>query len=106
MLNKQLLRFKFLPNCRHLHTIIFMPKKSWASEDQQTWLLARLADFRQAQEAKTTPIFFAELYKNFHEEWPLPSPNAGEISKEDGNEEVAKTVKQKASENVSGSLTT
>jgi hypothetical protein len=83
-----------------------MPKKSWASDDQQTWLLAQLADFRLAQEAKTTPIFFTNLYKKFHEEWPLPSPNADEISKEDGNEELAKTVKQKASENVSGSLTT
>jgi hypothetical protein len=83
-----------------------MPKKSWASEDQQTWLLAQLPDFRRAQEAKVTPIFFAKLYQKFHEEWPVPSPNADEISKEDGNEEMAKTVKQKASENVSGSLTT
>ena len=83
-----------------------MPKKSWASEEQQTWLFAQLADFHQAQEAKTTPIYFAELYQKFLEEWPLPSPNADKISKEDGNEEKAKTVKQKASENVSGSLTT
>jgi ATP-dependent helicase/DNAse subunit B len=82
-----------------------MPKKTWASEEQQTWLLAQLADFRQAQEAKTTPTFFADLYQKFHEEWPLASPNADEISKADENEEMAKTVKQKASENVSGSLT-
>lgn len=105
-MDEQLLRFDFLPHCHHLHTTIFMPKKSWASEDQQTWLLAQLSDFRQAQEAKTTPIFFTELYQKFHEQWPLPSPNADEISKADGNEEMAKTVKQKASENVSGSLTT
>jgi hypothetical protein len=83
-----------------------MPKKSWASEEQQTWLLAQLADFRQAQESKTTPSFFITLYQKFHEQWPLASPNADEISKEDGNEEKAKTIKQKASEHVSGTLTT
>jgi hypothetical protein len=58
-----------------------MPKKSWASEEQQTWLLAQLGDFRQAQEAKTTPGFFIKLYKNFHETWPLAPANADEISK-------------------------
>jgi hypothetical protein len=82
-----------------------MPKKSWASEKQHTWLLAQLPDFRQAQEEKTTPSFFTELYQKFHEEWPLASPNADEISTADGNEEKAKTVKQKASENVSDSFT-
>jgi hypothetical protein len=79
----------------------FMPKKTWASEDQQTWLLAQLADFRQAQEAKTTPGYFIELFQNFHEMWPLAPPNADEISKADGNDEKAKTLKQKASEVVS-----
>jgi hypothetical protein len=78
-----------------------MPKKTWASDEQQNWLFAQLADFRQAQEAKTTPSFFTELYENFHVEWPLASPNADEISKADGNEEKAKTLKQKASEHVS-----
>jgi hypothetical protein len=82
-----------------------MPKKSWASEEQQTWLLAQLADFRLAQEAKTTPSFFSDLYQKFHEEWPLASPDANDISKADGNEEKAKTVKQKASETVSGLFT-
>ena len=72
-----------------------MPKKSWASEEQQTWLFSKLADFCQAQEVKTTPKFFIELYQNFQEEWPLSPPNA------DGNEEKAKTVEQKASEHVS-----
>lgn len=78
-----------------------MPKKSWASLEQQTWLLAQLADFRQAQEAKTTPAFFLELYKNFHEKWPLASPSTEEISKAEENEEQAQTLMQKASENVS-----
>jgi predicted metal-dependent hydrolase len=78
-----------------------MPKKSWASAEQQTWLLTKLADFRQAQEAKTTQSFFNDLYQKFHESWPLASPNADEISKAEGNEEKAKTHKQKASEHVS-----
>jgi hypothetical protein len=51
-----------------------------------------------------TPSFFVELYQKFHEEWPLTSPNAKEISKADANKEKAKTLKQKASEQVSGSL--
>ena len=83
-----------------------MPKKSWASDEQQTWLLAQLGEFRQAQVEKTTPSFFTDLYKKFHEEWPLAPPNADEISKSDGNEEMAKTIKQKASENVSRSFIT
>jgi predicted metal-dependent hydrolase len=80
-----------------------MPKPSWASEEQQTWLLSKLADFRQAQEAKTTPTFFIELYQKFHESWPVALPDDEEISQADGNEEKAKTDKQKASEQVSGS---
>lgn len=83
-----------------------MPKKSWASNEQQTWLLAQLADFRQAQETKTTPSFFSELYQKFQEQWPLASPNSNEISEADGSEEKAKTLKQKASEHVSDSFTT
>ena len=82
-----------------------MPKKSWASDEQQTWLLAQLADFRQAQESKTTPTFFITLYQKFHEQWPLASPNTDEISQVDGNEEKAKLIKQKASEHVSHSFT-
>lgn len=83
-----------------------MPKKSWASKEQQTWLLARLTDFRQAQEAKTTPSFFTELYEKFLAQWPPALPNADEILEADGNEEKAKTLKQKASEHVSDSFTT
>ena len=82
-----------------------MPKKSWASDEQQTWLLAQLADFRQAQESKTTPTFFITLYQKFYEQWPLASPNTDEISQVDGNEEKAKLIKQKASEHVSRSFT-
>jgi hypothetical protein len=81
-----------------------MPKKSWASDEQQTWLLAKLSDFRQAQEAKLTPGFFIDLYQKFHDEWPLASPDADEISAADGNEEKAGTLKQKASEQVSKSF--
>jgi hypothetical protein len=83
-----------------------MPKKSWASDEQQTWLFAQLADFRQAQEGKTTPNFFIDLYEKFHTKWPLAAPNANEINEADGNEEKAKTLKQKASENVGGSTFT
>jgi len=100
----QVVAIIFLPHSHHLPTTT-MPKKSWALEEQQTWLLAQLADFRLAQEAKTTPIFFTDLYQKFHEVWPPAPPNADEILKADGNEEKAKTVKQKASETVSGLFT-
>ena len=81
-----------------------MPKKSWASKEQETWLFDQLADFRQAQEAKTTPIYFSDLYEKFLEKWPIVSPTADEISKADGSEEKAKTAKQKAFEQVSSSF--
>ena len=79
-----------------------MPKKTWASDKQQSWLFAQLADFCQAQEAKTTPSFFRKLYENYHERWPPSPPNADELSNADENEEKAKILKQKASELVSG----
>ena len=95
-----------LPLCLHLLTCtLIMPKNSWASEEQQTWLLAHLSTFHQAQEAKTTPCFFIELYQKFHEQWPLAFPNSDEISKADGNEKKAITLKLKASKQVSGSFT-
>ena len=78
-----------------------MPKKTWASDEQQTWLSDQLADFRKAQEAKTTAGFFIELYQNFHDTWPPAPPNAEELSKADGSEEKAITDKLKASELVS-----
>ena len=43
---------------------ITMPKKLWASKDQQDWLYAQLPDFRITQEAKTTPSFFSKIIKN------------------------------------------
>ena len=49
--------------------------------------------------------FFHQLFQKFHEQWPPASPNADEISKADGNEEKAITLKQKASKQVSGSFT-
>jgi hypothetical protein len=79
-----------------------MPKKSWASKDQQTWLFEQLADFRQAQEGKMIHTFFSDLYEKFHEKWPVAPPNAEEISEADGSEEKATTDKVKASEKVSG----
>lgn len=81
-----------------------MPKKSWASEEQKTWLLTQLADFWKAQEAKAVPSFFIGLYEDFHKEWPVAPPDADELSKADGNEDMAKTIKEKASEVVSSSF--
>jgi hypothetical protein len=78
-----------------------MPKKSWASKEQQDWLYGQLADFRIAQEAKTTPSFFAKIYQDFHAQWPLSSLTTEEIAADDGNTELAQTTKEKASESVS-----
>jgi hypothetical protein len=88
----------------HLHLIVpaIMPKKSWASVDQQNWLFAQLAEFHQAQDAKTTPSFFAQIFNQFHDQWPVDSPTMTEIADAEGNEEQAETVKEKASESVSG----
>ena len=93
--------YHFLLNSLQLFT---MPKKTWTSDEQQSWLFAHLTDFRQSQEVKTTPSFFRELYENYHEKWPLSLSDADELSNTDGNEEKAKTLKQKASELVSGSF--
>jgi hypothetical protein len=81
-----------------------MPKKSWASQEQQHWLFDQLTAFRIAQEAKTTPSFFTKIYEEFHTQWPISPPTAGEIAANDGNAELALTIKQKASESVGGTF--
>jgi hypothetical protein len=81
-----------------------MPKKSWASKEQQDWLYAQLPNFRIAQEAKTTPSFFSNIFQEFHAKWPVPSPTAKEIAADDGSQEQAQTTKEKASESVSDSF--
>ena len=48
-----------------------------------------------------TPSFVSKIYKEFHAQWPVPSPTAEEIAANDGNEEQAQTIKEKASESVS-----
>ena len=78
-----------------------MPKKSWASKDQQYWLYAQLPDFCITQDAKMTPSFFSKIYEEFHAQWPGPSPTAEGIAANDGNEEQAQTIKGKANESVS-----
>jgi hypothetical protein len=78
-----------------------MPKKSWASKEQQEWLYTQLPDFRISQEAKTTPSFFLKIYQEFHAKWPVTPSTAEENAVDTGNEEQAQTTKQKASENVS-----
>ena len=50
-------------------------------------------------------MFIIELYQKFHEQWPPAFPNSDEISKADGNEKKAITLKLKASKQVSGSFT-
>lgn len=80
-----------------------MPKKSWASKEQQDWLYAQLPTFRIAQEAKTTPSFFLKIYQEFHAQWPVPAPTTEEIADDDGSQEQAQTTKEKASESVSHS---
>jgi hypothetical protein len=78
-----------------------MPKKSWASKEQQDWLFTNLPDFRIAQEAKSTPSFFSKLYEDFHAKWPLAPLTTEEIAADEGNQELAQTNKEKASESVS-----
>ena len=48
--------------------------------------------------ASMTPSFF---YKEFHAQWSVPFPTAEEIAANDGNEEQAQTIKEKANESVS-----
>ena len=78
-----------------------MPKQSWASKEQLDWLFDQLAAFHIAQEARATPNFFLKIYQDFHTQWPLSPPTAGEIAANDGNAELALTTKEKASESVS-----
>ena len=78
-----------------------MPKKLWASKQQLEWLYGHLPEFCIAQEAKTTPSFFGKVYEEFLAQWPLSAPTAEEIAADNGNAELAKTTKEKASETVS-----
>ena len=79
-----------------------MPKKSWVTKEQQEWLFDQLSDLRKAQDARTVPTFFERIYREFHDEWPVPSLTPEEIAGAGGEEEKVRTTKEKASEAVSG----
>ena len=72
-----------------------MPHKSWTTEPQREWLEARLADFREAQEDKTTAkIFFPKTFKAWKEQWPASPPTEQEIT-DAGSLKKAGSIKNK-----------
>ena len=75
-----------------------MPKPTWASSVQKEWLLAKLPDLADAQAQKATTLFFAEVYREFHDKWPV-TPTEQEIAAAKSEEE-AKAIKEKKSESV------
>jgi len=109
MLHRQLvccLWLIFLPHWHHLPTTVFHAKKILG--------LRRTTNLAIGPTGQLLPSSGGRNHTNlFHRPIPKVSwrvatsfSNADEISKADGNEEKAKTVKQKASENVSGLFNT
>ena len=80
-----------------------MTRKTWTTDPQREWLEARLAEFREAQQTKTsTTIFFPQTQKRFKDKWPRAlEPTDEEIAEADGSIEKAIGNKSKLLNNVS-----
>jgi len=82
-----------------------MPRKAWTTELQREWLEARLADFREAQEDKTTSkLFFPKTFNAWKEQWPASPPTEQEIT-DAGSLEKARSIKNKKQDAVCEPLT-
>ena len=82
-----------------------MTRKAWTTNTQKEWLEARLAAFREAQNAKTTAtVFFPQNQKAFKEKWPIEPLTEKEIA-DAGSIEKATANKNKALDSVSNKQT-
>ena len=77
-----------------------MGKKRWTTPEQRTWLEELIPDFVQAQQDKTTGLFFDTIYKEWHDKWPTEPATDKEIKSARGNADKALATKRKAEENV------
>lgn len=77
-----------------------MGKKPWTTVEQRGWLEALVPAFIQAQEDKTTGVFFEDTFKEWHKKWLSPEPTEDEIKAAAGSTDKALAVKHKAAENV------
>ena len=77
-----------------------MGKKPWTTEEQRSWLEARIPAFVQAQQEKATAGFFEDTYSKWHKKWPTPAPAKGDIKGGKGIADKILASKQKAAENV------
>lgn len=55
-----------------------MPPR-WTTEAQHNWLSEHILKFIEHQNDKSTPIFFAKLYKKWFPLWPITTPGLDEV---------------------------
>jgi hypothetical protein len=77
-----------------------MGKKRWTLPEQRTWLDALIPAFTQAQQNKTTLLFFENTYKKWEEKWPTAKPTDEEVQKTNGEAMRESAARQKATEQV------
>ena len=59
-----------------------MTHQSWTTNDQKEWLEPRKAAFLEAKKKGATSLkeFYKGIYKEFHEQWPVPAVTESEIT--------------------------
>jgi hypothetical protein len=57
-----------------------MPKKKWATKEQEEWLEERMAAFVQAQQTKMTGQFFTSVYDAWHGTYPSANPSDKQLA--------------------------
>jgi hypothetical protein len=75
-----------------------MPKKKWATLEQEAWLQERLSDFLHAQQQKTTTTFFPPIYEAWYKMYPRPAPTAEEIEEAGAMAKAQAVIKKKERE--------
>lgn len=69
-----------------------MTRRSWSTREQHDWLIARTAAFIQAREKGTLPVWHAELFQSWFDQFPEPPPTEEQIREAKGDTEAAKTT--------------
>lgn len=59
-----------------------MTRQTWTTDDQKKWLEPRKAAFIEAKQKGATSLkeFYLGIYKEFREQWPVPTVTESEIT--------------------------
>jgi hypothetical protein len=73
-----------------------MTRRTWATDEQHTWLKALIPAFREALQKKTlSKEFFPLTIKEFRDKWPVPELTEKERTAQTSVEKATKLKREK-----------